>query len=346
MFTVPQILTVGKSTQKTLPPRCRKSRLGKPATVLSQNNIIFADACSGCDTCKQRRIKCDGNAPCCMRCLKRGLECPGPKTTAPLKWRAETPVDQISDKSATKYQRSSPKQWVTGKEDCTMGKHVPPNPQRASFDRMKTTKAATGNASFSLGAYPPCSTDDSYSKANRYEFERCWDFDSTEPTRRYAEVSSPSDNGSRDGSEAKQDSETLHRQLSLDSIYLSPLRQVSSSAQLRSFYIGHYFSSVAPIFTICDGPDDPFGAALVPYMSTEGPLMQVLAAIACLHQSNCRNETTLPDYAVALRSQAIATVREKVRFLRAGHETAVTCLMLAATEVSPFPQVWYAYLRS
>ncbi|KAK6379068.1 hypothetical protein LTS17_006772 [Exophiala oligosperma] len=313
LFTVPQILTSGKSAQTTLPPRCRKSRLG-------------------CDTCKQRRIKCDGTIPSCARCLKRGLECPGPKTTAPLKWRTDTTIDQVSDKSPTKHRRSLPKQCITGEEDFTAGKCVPLDPQRASFARMKTTRAAIGNASFSPGSYPPRGPDYDYSEAIQYGFERCWDLDNTDTAMRDVEVSTPSDNSCRDSFETTYDSESLDRQRSRDSICASPLRQVSLSSQVRSFYIGHYFSSVVPIFTICDGPDDPFGAALLPYMSTDGPLTQVLAAIACLHQSNSRNDTNIPDYAVALRSQAVATVREKVRSVRAGHETAVTCLMLAATE--------------
>lgn len=203
---------------------------------------------------------------------------------------------------------------------------------------MKTTRAAIGNASFSPGSYPPRGPDYDYSEAIQYGFERCWDLDNTDTAMRDVEVSTPSDNSCRDSFETTFDSESLDRQRSRDSICASPLRQVSLSSQVRSFYIGHYFSSVVPIFTICDGPDDPFGAALLPYMSTDGPLTQVLAAIACLHQSNSRNDTNIPDYAVALRSQAVATVREKVRSVRAGHETAVTCLMLAATEVSPFPK--------
>ncbi|KAE8341944.1 hypothetical protein BDV24DRAFT_150739 [Aspergillus arachidicola] len=40
---------------------------------------------SGCQRCKQRRIKCDEGLPFCGQCLKRGLSCPGYQQ--PMKWR-------------------------------------------------------------------------------------------------------------------------------------------------------------------------------------------------------------------------------------------------------------------
>ncbi|KAL4812582.1 fungal-specific transcription factor domain-containing protein [Aspergillus spinulosporus] len=39
---------------------------------------------AGCQTCKQRRIKCDMNAPSCSPCEKKGLACPGYKRD--VKW--------------------------------------------------------------------------------------------------------------------------------------------------------------------------------------------------------------------------------------------------------------------
>ncbi|KAE8322347.1 hypothetical protein BDV39DRAFT_218651 [Aspergillus sergii] len=40
---------------------------------------------SGCQRCKQRRIKCDEGLPFCAQCLKRGFSCPGYQQ--PMKWR-------------------------------------------------------------------------------------------------------------------------------------------------------------------------------------------------------------------------------------------------------------------
>lgn len=114
---------------------------------------------------------------------------------------------------------------------------------------------------------------------------------------------------------------------------VSLVRQVSLGYQVGSFFLEHYFSTVAPIFTICDGNCDPFSAALLPYLSTEGPLGQALAAIASLHVSNSRNDAVSLDYAVAMRSQTIARVRRQLFTGSTDHETVATCLMLAATEV-------------
>ncbi|KAF2744735.1 hypothetical protein M011DRAFT_470059 [Sporormia fimetaria CBS 119925] len=33
----------------------------------------------GCDNCRRRRVKCDEKRPVCSQCIKRKLECGGPK---------------------------------------------------------------------------------------------------------------------------------------------------------------------------------------------------------------------------------------------------------------------------
>lgn len=114
---------------------------------------------------------------------------------------------------------------------------------------------------------------------------------------------------------------------------LSLVHQISPARQIRSFYVEHYLLSVASIFTICEGPDDPFGTALLPYVSTEGPLAQALSSVASLHLSNSHHDEPDTHFAVAIRSQTIAQVRRQIISSTDNQETVVTCLMLAATEV-------------
>ncbi|KAJ5810375.1 uncharacterized protein N7503_002593, partial [Penicillium pulvis] len=57
--------------------------------ILIPNAHAMGALSKGCGSCKRRKVKCDENRPCCIRCCKAGIECTG--FTPRLRFVDETP---------------------------------------------------------------------------------------------------------------------------------------------------------------------------------------------------------------------------------------------------------------
>jgi Fungal specific transcription factor domain len=111
-------------------------------------------------------------------------------------------------------------------------------------------------------------------------------------------------------------------------------RSISGMDQQRVFLTEHYFQNVASIFTIFDGPKNPFGEELRQYLSAKGVLSDVIISIAAVQIADINDDSTMLNFAFQIRAQALEALGRALERPSGGLESFVGALMLSISEVS------------
>jgi Fungal specific transcription factor domain len=111
-------------------------------------------------------------------------------------------------------------------------------------------------------------------------------------------------------------------------------RELGHSAELRQHLTDHYFDQVASIFTIFDGPSNPFGDEIRQDIGHQGSLLDAVISVAAVHLADSNDDDKMLGFAFGVRAQAISKICEDLSKGFWKKNTFIASILLCMTEVN------------
>lgn len=287
---------------------------------------------TGCQTCRQRKIKCDEGKPTCDQCRAKGLEC---ITTAALKWEAEyvskgLKFGRAGVWSKDPLQTASPSSTVDTPSDLAIWCSLP-EVHPYSFVNI-TVDSIEALSTLDLVTQP----------------------------HRSRHVSPLTDEGEEVASESFARASSLSPWLT-SRMVVKPISAITPPPTFlpqfkreegleASSLLSYYMEKVCPMTISSFSSMSPFASLLVPFsVNTSALAMDAVLALAACHRS--RSDQGYQARALLLSHRALQSLRTKLRSfdprtVAMDLETLVVMLLLCMFEiVNECDERWVVHLK-
>lgn len=279
---------------------------------------------TGCQTCRQRKIKCDEVTPNCNQCLEKNLRC---VTWTPLKWEAEYLSQGLAFGRAgvwTKHSKTPHSPLSDLQQDNNQNIWCPV-PHIFAYSFVNAT----------IGSIENLTTLGDIGIENDHD-----------PSVTTPEVLR--DASSDDGLSPWLMQRRLARSENVISTTISPWSQVQTPTE--NVLLSYYLNKLCPLTMPTSSSISPFATLIIPFsMSSSSLVLDSCLALAACHRS--RQELNFKSTALQLSNKALHGLRERLKYdnpqiVALNPETLIIMLMLCLFEiVNECDERWVVHLK-